>query len=152
MAAGATRERRGRSRSRRGLSAGERHFDGWCSPEMRRFLELEGHDGERAMGRFAVVKALWKYIRNQGLKEKGIYIRCDDELKRLFPDREKIDMFGVNVLLNRHFPNKVRQPERTPAPTKERAPEEGVKSERWSVPQCHSPVCRSGPLRTSHSP
>jgi hypothetical protein len=89
------------------LNVQTRDFGGdWCSAEMKRFLKLEGFEAEFAMGRFTVVKALWNYIKAHALKD-GKWIRCDAEFKKLFLNRDRVNMFSMNTILNRHFPKKV---------------------------------------------
>lgn len=60
------------------------------------------------MNRGDVVKELWVYIKANNLQDPadGRKIILDDKLKTLFGDKKKVDMFGMNKLLQSHMKNK----------------------------------------------
>ncbi|KAI8093354.1 SWIB/MDM2 domain-containing protein [Halteromyces radiatus] len=61
--------------------------------------------GEKALSRPAVVKALWKYIKEHSLQDptNKTFIVCDDKLRRVFDGQDRIHCFTMNKFIGKHL-------------------------------------------------
>lgn len=61
--------------------------------------------GKGPMPRTAVVKALWKYIKKNGLQDKKNKrnINADESLKEVFGGKKVVNMFEMTKLVSKHL-------------------------------------------------
>ncbi|TVU33539.1 hypothetical protein EJB05_25363 [Eragrostis curvula] len=69
------------------------------SDALRRFA------GADHVSRAGAVKLVWAHIKAKGLQNpaKKTEINCDEKLKTIFGERDKIGMLEISKLLNPHF-------------------------------------------------
>ncbi|KAI8340924.1 SWIB/MDM2 domain-containing protein [Chlamydoabsidia padenii] len=65
---------------------------------------LSNLTGEKALSRPGVVKALWKYIKENQLQDptNKIYVKCDDKLRQVFGE-DRVHGFTMNKLIGKHL-------------------------------------------------
>lgn len=77
------------------------------SKSLRRVLEDTDFKDQKALSRPDVVKGLWQHIKRNDLQiavnGKRDHIRVSGPLKRLFDDKEHIQMFAMNKELSKHL-------------------------------------------------
>lgn len=83
---------------------GEKRGAGLQRP-MKLSKELSDICGEDELPRGGVVKKIWSYIRENGLKDRNdpMKVRCDDKLKAVFNGREYIVAMDVNKFIGGHM-------------------------------------------------
>ncbi|KAI5810181.1 hypothetical protein DFH27DRAFT_521791 [Peziza echinospora] len=61
--------------------------------------------GRSECSRPETVKAIWDYVKKNNLQDENDkrYIVCDDSLKRVFDNAERVHMFTMNKLLSAHI-------------------------------------------------
>ena len=66
---------------------------------------LEAVVGKGPMPRSEVVKALWVYIKKNGLQDKvnKRNINADDKLKKVFDGKAQVSMFEMTKLVSKHL-------------------------------------------------
>ncbi|CAO3591731.1 unnamed protein product [Absidia cylindrospora] len=66
---------------------------------------LSNVTGETALSRPGVVKALWKYIKENQLQDPAnkTFIVCDEKLKRVFDGQDRIHCFTMNKFIGKHL-------------------------------------------------
>ncbi|KAJ3694021.1 hypothetical protein LUZ60_009501 [Juncus effusus] len=69
------------------------------SPAMRKFV------GVGEISRPACVKKIWDHIKSHDLQnpENKREIRCDEKLKSIFGNKDKVGMFEIAKLISPHF-------------------------------------------------
>lgn len=67
--------------------------------------ELQAVVGKGPMPRAEVVKALWVYIKKHNLQDPNAKrnIIADDNLKKVFGGKAKVDMFEMTKLVSKHL-------------------------------------------------
>ncbi len=67
--------------------------------------DLEAVVGKGPMPRSEVVKALWVYIKKNGLQDKvnKRNINADDKLKKVFDGKAQVSMFEMTKLVSKHL-------------------------------------------------
>ncbi|KAG6550339.1 hypothetical protein Mapa_008302 [Marchantia paleacea] len=72
------------------------------SPALKKFV------GTAEISRTETMKKLWAYIKDKNLQDPAAKreIVCDETLKQLFPERERINFLEIPRLLSAHFPKK----------------------------------------------
>lgn len=67
--------------------------------------ELAAVVGEGPMPRSEVVKALWKYIKKNGLQDEKNKrnINADENLKEVFGGKKVVNMFEMTKLVSKHL-------------------------------------------------
>ena len=60
--------------------------------------------GASARTRAEVTKAIWEYVRSNGLQDKGDrrQINADDKLRPVFGGKDQVSMFEMTRLVNQH--------------------------------------------------
>ena len=61
--------------------------------------------GSRPLPRTQVTKKLWAYIKRKGLQDKKNrrMINADDNLKKVFGGKSKVNMFEMTKLVSKHM-------------------------------------------------
>jgi len=61
--------------------------------------------GSRPLPRTQVTKKVWSYIKRHGLQDadQRRVINADDNLRRVFGGRARVDMFQMTKLVNQHL-------------------------------------------------
>ncbi|GBG28384.1 Histone H1 [Hondaea fermentalgiana] len=61
--------------------------------------------GGHSMGRTDVVKNLWQYIKSNNLQDPSNkkMIMCDERLRRVFNNQERVDMFTMTKMISDHL-------------------------------------------------
>ncbi|XP_047339417.1 upstream activation factor subunit UAF30-like [Impatiens glandulifera] len=95
VAATATTEKTTAKREPRGIMKPRR-----VSPEMQDFL-----GGVPEIARTQVLKEIWAYIKHHNLQdpENKKIIICDDNLKKIFSDKEQVGFLEIAKLIGPHF-------------------------------------------------
>ena len=72
---------------------------------MQLSAELEAVVGKGPMPRSEVVKALWVYIKKNGLQDEKNKrnINADDKLKAVFDGKGQVSMFEMTKLVSKHL-------------------------------------------------
>lgn len=67
--------------------------------------DLEAVVGKGPMPRSEVVKALWVYIKKNGLQDQANKrdINADEKLKKVFGGLDKVNMFKMTSLVSKHL-------------------------------------------------
>lgn len=67
--------------------------------------DLEAVVGSGPMPRSEVVKALWAYIKKNGLQDQKNKrnINADDKLKKVFGGKAQVSMFEMTKLVSKHL-------------------------------------------------
>lgn len=67
--------------------------------------DLEAVVGKGPMARSEVVKALWVYIKKNGLQDEKNKrnINADDKLKKVFGGKGTVTMFEMTSLVSKHL-------------------------------------------------
>ena len=68
-------------------------------------VELQAVVGKGPMPRSEVVKALWVYIKKNNLQDPNAKrnIIADENLKKVFGGKAKVDMFEMTKLVSKHL-------------------------------------------------
>jgi len=83
----------------------KRRGAGGLSKPMLLSDELAAVCGGHSMGRTDVVKNLWIYIKSNSLQDPSNkkLIMCDERLRRVFDNLERVDMFTMTKMISNHL-------------------------------------------------